>query len=48
MEHYGELHHKGDSRDGVATRPKREFIEVGMSDKTEKKFYDKLKKGIRK
>tara|TARA_R100000808_G_scaffold16416_1_gene37093 strand:- start:144 stop:578 length:435 start_codon:yes stop_codon:yes gene_type:complete len=47
MEHYGELHHKGITNK-TATRPRREFIETTMSEKTEKKFYDNLKKGLKK
>ena len=48
MEHYGILHHEGDSRDGVATRPKREFIEVTMSEETEKELYENIKRAIKK
>ena len=48
MEHYGILHHKGDSNDGVATRPKREFIEVTMSEETEKELYENIKRAIKK
>ena len=59
MEHYGELHHKGidtSTKDIhgfpiTITRdvqPVRAFIGVGMSEKSEKKFYDNLKKGLKK
>ena len=59
MEHYGELHHRGidtPTRDihGFPitikrnVQPVRAFIGAGMSEKSEKKFYDKLKKGLKK
>ena len=44
---YGILHHKGDSTEGV-NRPQRNFIEYNMSEKSEKKFYDNLRKGLKK
>ena len=59
MEDYGELHHIGENtktRDIVGNpititrdvQPVRAFIGAGMSEKSEKKFYDKLKKGLKK
>ena len=59
MEDYGELHHEGkntETRDIVGNpititrkvQPVRAFIGTGMSEKSEKKFYDKLKNGLKK
>ena len=44
---YGILHHEGNSTEGV-NRPQRKFIEYNMSEKSEKKFYDNLRKGLKK
>ena len=59
MEHYGELHHRGidtptsDIHGFPITitrnvQPVRAFIGAGMSEESEKKFYTKLRQGIKK
>ena len=59
MEHYGILHQYGVNTNRINihgfpititrdVQPVRAFIGTGMSEKSEKKFYDKLKKGLKK
>ena len=59
MEDYGWLHHKGEDTNTTDiegepititrnVQPVRAFIEVGIGEKTEKKFYDNLIKGLKK
>ena len=59
MEHYGILHQYGinTKRKNIHgfpititrdVQPVRAFIGTGMSEKSEKKFYDKLRKGLKK